>query len=249
MKNRKIKAAYFAALIIFAIAAVLLVVFLTDSGAHRRETTIVLPGHEGAQSDASGAIDIPAEQSYNGREVKIDTENVLSVIKAMRRPDKYYLEMETAVYAGETARTCQVKHWVSGDSSVTRRKEDGASSAVYTMRTPENVKMWYENSADVYTGALAQLSADDAAGIMTYEDVLKESGTLISARYTDLDNFRCIYVSARDKLLGYTREYYIDADTGLLVKSVTTKAGETVYSMSVSVLSLDISDMDRVFEN
>ena len=115
------------------------------------------------------------------------------------------------------------------------------------MRASDEVRMWYEDSSEVYTGALADLGADDAAGIKTYEDLLAQQGELVSASYTAYEDYSCIFVLARDAALGYLTEYYVDVDTGLLVGCNTKKNGETVYSMTVSEIGDDVSGMENVF--
>jgi len=246
MKRPELKPGYIAMIIVLIMAAVILAIFLTDAGHNRREANIVLPDQTTADP-SGGDVDLPYEESISGERIEITTENVLSVIAAIKRPTIYYLEMETTVYAGELSRTTQIRHWVSPTQSVTRRLTDGDAEALFVMRSGDEVRIWYEGSEDAYSGASTQ-STDDIAGIPTYEDVLTSTGGILAAKYMMDHDRACIFVSVEDVTLGYVVNSYIDVDTGLLVRSQTYKGSELVYEMSVSIVDEDASGMDRVFE-
>lgn len=246
MKKPELKPGYIAVAIVLIMAAVILLILITDANRNRREANIVLPEYSG--DDGSGTvIELPYENTDLGEKVEINTGNVLSVIRAMERPEHYYLEMDTTVYAGEAFLTTGIRHWVSGEQSVTRRYKEGDAAAVYIMRTEENVKIWFEGSQDVYIGAVSDYSGDDAAAIPSYEDVLTTGDRILSAKYVTEDEYACIYVSAADEALSYVKEYYIDVNTGLLVKMQTRREGKLVYSMKVGIIDEDISSMDLLF--
>ncbi len=246
MKKPELKPGYIAAAIVLIMASVIVFIFLTDVNRNRREANIVLPAH-GGDDGSDTVIELPYEDAESREKVEINAGNVLSVIRAMERPEHYYLEMESTVYASEAFLTTEIRHWVSGEQSVTRRYKDGDAAAVYTMRTKENVKIWFEGAEDVYIGALSEYSGDDAAGIPSYEDVLTTGDQILSAKYVMEGQRACIYVSAADEALSYIKEYYIDVGTGLLVKMETYKGGVLVYSVEVSVIDEDISSMDLLF--
>lgn len=246
MKKPELKPGYIAAAIVLIMALVIVLIFLTDASRNRHEANIVLPAH-GGDDGANTVIELPYEEVDPGKKVEINTANVLSVIRAMARPEQYYLEMKSTVYAQEASVTTDIRHWVSGEQSVTRRYKDGDDAAIYMMRTQENVKIWFEGAEDVYIGALSDYSGDDAAGIPSYEDVLTTGDQILSAKYVMEGQYACIYVSAADEALSYIKEYYIDVGTGLLIKTQTHKGGTLIYSMEVSVIDEDISSMDSLF--
>ena len=246
MKKSELKPGYIAVLIILILAAVILVIFLTDVNRNRREANIVLP--EYSDNDGSDmVVELPYEESDAMEKVVLNTGNVLSVIRAMARPKYYYQEMETTIYAAQSSVKTQIRQWVSEEQSVTRRYKEGDAAAVYVLRTKENIKIWFEDSQDAYIGALSNYSSDDIAGIPSYEDVLTTGDEILAAKYVIEGDRACIYVCTEDKLLSYIKEYYIDVQTGLLVKMETRREGELVYSMETVRLDEDVNDMDLLF--
>ena len=244
-KKPELKQSYVAAIIVLIMVIVILTIFLTDAGNNRKEANIVLPEY-GTADSSGGEIKLPQEDAAPGERIEITTENVLSVIAAIERPEVYYLEMETTVFAGELSRTTQIRHWVSPTQSVTRQITDGNDAALFVMRSSDEVRVWYEGSETAYTGA-STYSTDDLAGIPTYEDVLTMQGGILAARYMMENDRACIFVSIEDVTLGYVVNFYVDVDTGLLVRSQTYKGSELTYEMSVSVIEEDPEGMDRVF--
>ena len=247
MKKTELKPGYISLIIVLILAAVIALILLTDANRGRREANIVLP-EIGENADAAAVVELPREAVSAGKAVEINPSNVLSVIRAMDRPAQYYLEMETRIWSGEDSITTLVRHCVRGDTTVTRRFREGERAARYLLRTGETIRIWYEGGQDVYTGTLADYSGDDAAGIPTYEDVLTSVDRILSAKYVLDEGKACIFVSTEDEALGYLKAYYIDVDTGLLVKSLTQKNSALVYEMKVTEYSEDISSMESLLD-
>ena len=78
--------------------------------------------------------------------------------------------------------------------------------------------------------------------------MLTSADRILSAEYVMEDGRACIYVLTQDEALSYSRGYFIDVDTGLLVKSQTQKNGALVYEMRVTVYSEDISSMENLLD-
>ncbi len=246
-KKAELRPGYISAIIVLILAAVIAMILLTDANRDRREANIVLP-EVGEGVSPSGAVELPREATEQGRTLEINTDNVLSVIRAMDRPTQYYLEMETTVYADGASLTTRIRHCVRGGDSVTRRFRDGDRAARYLLRSGETIRIWYEGGQDVYSGTVEDYSGDDAAGIPTYEEVLLSADRVLSAKYVLEDGRACIYVLTQDEALSYSRSYFIDVDTGLLVKSQTQRNGTMIYEMRVTAYSDDISSMENLFE-
>lgn len=246
MKSRMNKPAYTAAAIAAVTIAAVFFIFFTDNKANQHQSNVTLPESGGEKTPAADII-LPYENDDNGKIVEISAANVLSVIRTIQRPAQYYMELETSVYSSGKALTTSVKYWVKDGQSITRREKAGEAAATYTMCTQDTVKIWHENSDDVYSTFRSRYSGDDIAGIMTYEDILTSSDKIVSAKYTDVDDYQYIYIIASDNELLYIKEYYIDVNSGLLLHSRISKSDELIYSMDTSVLSEDISDMDSLF--
>lgn len=248
MKGRTSRPAYTAAAIIIVVAVVIFFVVFTDNGQYRKPSTITLPDI-GSEEEISGDTEFPSEDSPEAHKVEVNRDNILSIVRAIKRPDKYYMELETSVYYSGRSLTTEIRHWVNGGQSVTRSVKAGNTTPVYVMRTEDTVKIWYENSEEFYQTSAANYSDDDAAGIMTYEDVLTTKDRIVSAQYAEQNGCQCIYIETEDDELSYRKEYYVDVDRGLLVSAKTYKESELIYSMDVSVIDEDISAMDKLFEN
>ena len=235
-KKAELRPGYISAIIVLILAAVIAMILLTDANRDRREANIVLP-ETGEGLSPSGSVELPREAPEPGKNVEIDTGNVLSVIRAMDRPEQYYLEMDSTVYADGSSLTAHIRHCVRGEQSVTRRIRDGDRTARYLLRSGDTIRIWYEGGQDVYSGSVEDYSGDDAAGVPTYEEVLTSADRILSAKYV-----------MEDEALSYSRGYFIDVDTGLLVKSQTQKNGTLVYEMCVTVYSEDISSMENLLD-
>lgn len=246
-KKAELRPGYISAIIVLILAAVIAMILLTDANRDRREANIVLP-EVGEGVSPAGAVELPRETTVQGKNVEITTDNVLSVIRAMDRPAQYYLEMDTTVYTSDGSLTTHIRHCVRDGDSVTRRYRDGDRAARYLLRTGETIRIWYEGEQDVYAGSVEDYSSDDAAGIPTYEDVLTSADRVLSAKYVMEDGRACIYILTQDEALSYSHGYFIDVDTGLLVKSQTQAGGTLVYEMHVTAYSEDISSMEELFE-
>ena len=246
-KKAELRPGYISAIIVLILAAVIAMILLTDANRDRREANIVLP-ETGEGLSPSGSVELPREAPEPGKNVEIDTGNVLSVIRAMDRPEQYYLEMDSTVYADGSSLTAHICHCVRGEQSVTRRIRDGDRTARYLLRSGDTIRIWYEGGQDVYSGSVEDYSGDDAAGVPTYEEVLTSADRILSAKYVMEDGRACIYVLTQDEALSYSRGYFIDVDTGLLVKSQTQKNGTLVYEMCVTVYSEDISSMENLLD-
>ena len=100
----------------------------------------------------------------------------------------------------------------------------------HTITGPEDVYIWYNNEAAVYTSPVGDITADHELPIPTYEDILSlDVESIIAADYRTISNVACIYAEAQTG--EYTLRYWIGVDSGLLVAAEKLLGDETVYRM------------------
>ncbi len=212
--------------------AVLVLLFgaliLSDTLRSRQGSGIVLPEPEmtTASEDAYG----PSEATSAAyEEVKITPRNVLDVLSTLTRPDSYVLYAQTEVLYGSRSRQADVVHAVRGEDSATVRTEDGRET--HTVRKNGMTYTW--TAGGELHAWRSDFGGDAEAGLPSYEETIASAGVRVTdADYQQYEGFSCIFFSVVDAVVGLTSDYYVDIDTGLLVRSESRDgSGKTIYTM------------------
>ena len=87
------------------------------------------------------------------------------------------------------------------------------------------------------TGPADEYSADlEGQRIPTYETVLElDPASITAAGYEALDSLGCVYVET-DTGDGHSARFWVDTDSGLLVRAEQLTDGQVVYRMTASGL-------------
>ena len=169
--------------------------------------------------------------------VEVTPETVQSVIATLARPESYGRTVTIQDFWGEEeigTTTAQV--WV--DRGWTR------TDAVWpggTLRSSivggGQFWVWYGGDDEVLTGPADGSSADlEGQRIPTYETVLElDPASITAAGYEALDGLGCIYVET-DTGEGHAARFWVDDDSGLLVRAEQLTGGQVVYRMTAAAL-------------
>ena len=208
------------------------VLILSDALQTRQGTGIVLPEPEttAASEDPQKRAEVTSS-AYE--EVRITPRNVLEVLSTLQRPENYVLYAQTEVLYGSRTLHMDVVHAVRGQDSATVRTGEGRmehtvrrDGVTYTWSDGSDLRSWQEGG---------DFGGDAAAGLPSYEEAIATEGVRVTdADYRQYEGFSCVFFTVIDAGVGLTSDYYVDIDTGLLVRSETRDGiGNTIYTMRI----------------
>ena len=170
--------------------------------------------------------------------VEVNTETVQDMIATLHRSDNYYRELniETTWKAGDDTSSAEIPVyvWTDGETQLVKRQMED-SSWQYQLIIGDNAYLWYEGDSAwfAYTASSDETHNDLAQKIPTYETVLAwDKGDIISAGYEVRQDQSCIFIEANSQVGGYTEQYWISVQSGLLVEVEREKDGIIVYQMT-----------------
>jgi len=103
--------------------------------------------------------------------------------------------------------------------------------------------LWYGEDPSYVTMRAADMAADLAQRIPTYEDVLAlDTQEITAAGYESRGDLPCIYVEVSQTQLGYREKFWISVDSGLLVAAETSKEDQLVYQMTGYQVTRPLAD-------
>ena len=172
--------------------------------------------------------------------VEVTPQTVQSVIATLERPESYGRTVTIQdIWGEETDQqgTTQAHVWVDGGWTRTDAAWPGGTVR-HSIVGNGQVWIWYDDGQEVLTGPADDASADlEGQRIPSYETVLDlDPDTISAAEYQVLDNLGCIYVETMPDESGHVERYWVDDDSGLLVKAEQLKDGQTVYRMTAAAL-------------
>lgn len=209
---------------------VLAVLFsLLINGSLRSEGGIVLPQ---SSTQIEEAVDIAKRNRRKINEVTVNADNVQAVIATLSRPQAYgYTAEKTYYYPSGSALSLSLVR-VSGDRG--RVDVFDTTGTVYKQLvcTSAKVYIWGKGELSYYTADRAAFSLEDEAGVPTYESILAISADdIIDAGVREHNGRLCVYLTSSYELGRYTREWYVDIDSGLMYSCDTREGGELVCSV------------------
>ena len=214
---------------VLALAALFVALMLGSSLS--RTAHITLPSSEpprdpaaGDGAAASGALTV----------VEITRETVQSAIASLSRPENYGRSVLLEYF------------WTGGSGSWTRVDRIlGNGLARISVTNGQETYIWYgyDSAAPVAILPTGSISADDEQSIPSYEDILSlPVETILQADYRALEELRCIYVETAEDKAGYSLQYWVSVDSGLLVQAEKRLRGELIYRMSAP--QVDQTELD-----
>lgn len=219
-------------IVVVLIAAIIAVAVLSSFGLglFAPDTAeIVLP--------TAGPSASPGGESGGAVKVEVTPETVQSVIATLDRPESYGRTVTIQDLWGEgesgttTARVWVDAGWTRTDAVLpggTRRSSIVGGGQFWS---------WYGGEDRVLTGPADEYSADlEGQRIPTYETVLElDPASITAAGYETLDSLGCVYVET-DTGDGHSARFWVDTDSGLLVRAEQLTDGQVVYRMTASGL-------------
>ena len=172
--------------------------------------------------------------------VEVTPQTVQSVIATLNRPESYGRAVTITDIWGEEedARgVTQVQVWVDGGWTRTDAVWPGGTVR-HSIVGDGQLWIWYGGGQEVWNGPADDGSADlEGQRIPSYETVLElEQASISAAEYQALDGLGCIYVETAPDSSGLVERYWVDDDSGLLVRAEQLREGEVVYRMTASAL-------------
>ena len=217
----------------FGALVLAVVVLLVQSGTRRSDEIILAqPVSDGTSGSAGG------EQSEILRSVRLTPETVQLAINTLSRPVTYSRSQMVELFwsggKGETASTVAVS------GSRTRVDTAGPGGTRHMLVQGSTAAVWYDDEEEWTVLRSEDFTADAAARMPTYEEVLLlPVMDILQADYQDRDGTGCIYVATAENERGYADKYWVSVSTGLLVAAERTCNGELVYRFTASPLDSD----------
>lgn len=207
-----------------ALGILFLVTLVIAQRTLKQANTIILP-EQTTESDAGGET----ESTEHLNVLSVTPETVQAAISTLSRPVSYRRTqtVETFWNGGESSSISQV--CVSG--GVTRIDTAlGNNSMCHTLLTADKAAVWYDDDEEWALLRSDSFSADSLQRMPTYETVLQlPSSSIEQAEYTEKNGVYCIYVKTQPDKDGYADEYWVSAQSGLLLISERTCHGELIY--------------------
>ena len=209
---------------------VLAVLFgLLMNGSLKSEGNIVLP--QGSMQ-IEDTVDIAGHNQRVVREVTVRPDNVQAVVATLSRPVSYSYTAEKISYYPEGSASAISLLRVSGNMGRVDMFDTDGRIQKQLIYTQSEVYMWGKGDVAYYKGSRTSFSPEDEAGLPTYESVLSlDPNCIIDAGLTEHNGRLCIYLTSSYYDGRYTRDWYIDIDSGLLYSCDARDNGEVIWSV------------------
>ena len=218
-------------IVVVLIAAVIAVAVLSSFG-----LGLFAPGTAEIVLPTAGPSASPGGEGGAVR-VEVTPETVQSVIATLARPESYARTVTVQdIWDGEETGTTSAQVWVDGGWTRTDAVWPGGT-ARSSIVGDGPVWIWYGGGGEVLTGPADGSSADlEGQRIPTYETVLElDPASITAAEYEVLDGLGCIYVETGTGE-GHAARFWVDDDSGLLVRAEQLTDGQVVYRMTAAAL-------------
>ncbi len=236
----KKRSTFFYILIVLALLAVGVLVFILAPGRQMSTPPVVLP----TLPSADFSTPVAPEQAAGNETIAVTPETVQDVIATLRRIDSYSRTLDIRDFWSGGSRSRSIAIWSKGDSLRLRISGEGQAQEDLLFRDGKKW-IWYTDSDAVYEGSALPGDSDAWQTLLTYEDLLDAPAEdILDAGFTDFSGVSCIFVRWRSRGLGYVSECYIDPGTGLLMGERCYDDEKLIYSMDSSVPDVTTPDED-----
>lgn len=224
---------------VLALAALFVALML--GGSLSRTAHITLPSSEPPRDPAAGD---GAAAHGSLTVVEITPETVQAAIASLSRPETYGRSILVEYFwtggSGQQTLYALVHGpWTRIDRSL------GSGQTRVSVTDGQVTYIWYgyDSAAPVATLPAGSISADDEQSVPTYEDILAlPAEDILQADYRALEQLRCIYVETAEDEAGYSLQYWVSVDSGLLVQAEKYWRGTLIYRMSAPLV--DQAELD-----
>lgn len=227
---------------VLALCAVLWLVFAFAPSSQIDTAPVILPtvapeiddGGSESESDSSAL-----------QEIAVTKENVQAVIASLSRADSYHRILTAETFWENGSSVTQTEVWVRGES--VRMVISTKDEAKNVLITEGEIFIWNDGTDEAYSAPADEYDADEYQRLVTYEDILDISPSLITgAGYVDYNGTRCIYAEYTGELLGYRHRVYVSVSTGLVMGDETYDGEILIFNQSSSEPEI-ITPEDEVF--
>ena len=179
------------------------------------------------------ATDPDRAEAGDYQRLDVTPDTVQQVIATLERPDSYSRTVNVEMIEGDQvigATTAQV----TVDGGWTQSQLTLPGGRVYHSIVGEGKRyVWYDKERSYQVYDASSRSADLSQRLPTYEDVLAvDKERIVEAQYVIADALPCVKVAVEEPELGYVESYWVSVDTGLLVRSESSKDDQIFYRMS-----------------
>ena len=235
----KKRSASFYIIIVLALLAVGVLVFLLAPGRQMSTPAVILPTAVPVDSSAM----VSPEHTDDARVIGITPETVQAALGTLRRIDSYSRTLDIRDFWSGGNRTRSIMIWCRGDRLRLRISTENETVQQELLLRDGEKWIWYSDGDAVYHDDLLEDDADAWQTILTYEDLLSASpDDILDADYVHFSGISCIFVRWRTGTLGYVSECYIDPDSGLLMGERCYDGEKLIYSMDSSVPDVTTPD-------
>ena len=183
--------------------------------------------------------DQPSVDQIDFDRVVITPDNVVSVISEMKRPEHYYYETESELFAKDASVKYFHKVWRQDSWTRIDALFPDLSVKLHTIYGLEKAFYWEPAARTYHTSAIGDISTDESQMLMSYEDILElTSDEIISAEFTTYENQGAIHVVAQPTDSGHQTEYWISTEHGLLLSAIVKDGDSVFYTIKIKSLNL-----------
>ena len=200
------------------------------NGSMHNEGSIVLP--QGSMQ-IEEAADIAKRNQRQIAQVTVTADNVQRVVETLSRPSAYSYSAELVYHYphGSSSKTAEV--YVSGDRSRVNVKDSQDTVEKQLVYTKDSLYIWGSDGVLYYEGDRGSFTPEDEAGVPTYESILSLAPSSVTdGGVREYSGRLCVYLTSSYELGRYTRDWYVDIDSGLLHACDTKENGAVIYSVT-----------------
>ncbi len=231
--------------IIGVTVAILIAVFLfvTFMSINQNRPQIVLP-NEDRTSDQFNSEQEEHEAELISR-VDVTPATVQNVIETLNRPEAYMRTITlTTFWSGGQGSTI-VESYIDGGCVRFDTVLPGGQIR-HTIRNGDSTYIWYNGEKKVFSVQTGDFSEDAEQWIPTYENLLEiDRKNITQAGYVKYQDIDCIYVMTAKDVDGYSEQYWVSVDNGLLIAAERFQEETVVYRMEALATVVGIPDTEH----
>lgn len=212
-------------LLLLLVVAGLLVLFVMRPSEQREG--IVLPGPQTELSQGQ-----PVEPQAADNFLEINTENLVTALRSLQKPEYYHQVYAVTVSSGKYASTKTVELWVNGSWTHAEVSDDHSTKSIFT--DGHEAWIWYtQDSTPVSVQLGENLLLEDLLGIPNFDyQVTMEQARLVSAGYDVQEGDFTPYIFAEtEEVDSVTSQYRFALDSGLLLRCSVMEGELLVYEV------------------
>lgn len=220
-------------ILVFTVACVMLLLLAMYYFDETQLPVVELPSAP-VGSDSLQSTDKLGQGQYTAAEVVPDT--VQAVVTTLYRTENYSRNVTVERFWSGGGSTEKLECHVRGSDA--HIVSSMTADPKHTLILDDSLYIWYGSSQWEYVGIPSSaveygVAADEFAGMLTYEELLRlDKSDISEAGYTIFGDESCIWARYSSGPLGYISKVYISIGTGLLMGAERYDGDELIYRMS-----------------